>query len=287
MKKFLSSLFIFVLLPCLCLAEDPSLPQNFLFDDSDIIIKAPEKTQKVKTETNENDKINAINQAKNLLEKQPTKLQSKNLPKTKIQKSYQTNTPSYQKKFKEAPFGLLWEASIADTRNQGVQLSATNMKDYTNSFLANHLPKPISFFDKIYLVFGKEDALYRILAYSQLINDDASASIVLKQYDTFSELLNKKYGNKETFFTPTIIVKTIRNAQDKEEKIEEKAPLGNPEFLSQLQAGTSMLYSTYYNDDVAAALSISVDGDKKSYIVIDYKNLNILKKQEAKTLDAL
>ena len=135
--------------------------------------------------------------------------------------------------------------------------------------------------------FGKEDELYRILAYSELIDDNTSASKALKQYYTFSDLLNKKYGNKEEFFTPTTIVKTIKNSQGKEEQIEEKSSIGNPEFLSQLQSGTSVLYSTYYNDEVAVALSIGVDGDEKSYIVIDYKNLNTIKKQETKTLDAL
>ena len=287
MKKILLSLLIFTLLPHLCLAENNALPQNFLFDDSDIIIKAPEETQETKKATNESDKINAVNQAKNLLNQKPLKLRHETFPKLKKQKISLDTFSTQPQNIKEAPFGLSWSASIANTRNQGVQLSKVDMKDYSNSFLATHLPKPIAFFNKVYLVFGKEDELYRILAYSELIDDDASASKALKQYYNFSDLLNKKYGNKEEFFTPTTIVKIIKNSQGKEEQIEEKAPIGNPEFLSQLQSGTSVLYSTYYNDEVAAALSIGVDGDKKSYIVIDYKNLNTIKKQEAKTLDAL
>ena len=69
--------------------------------------------------------------------------------------------------------------------------------------------------------------------------------------------------------------------------VSKEAPIGNPDFLNQLQQGTATLYSTFHNDEVGAALAINVDGNKKSYIVIDYKNLKILKAQENKTLDAL
>ena len=109
----------------------------------------------------------------------------------------------------------------------------------------------------------------------------------MKEYNTYSDYLNKKYGNKQEDYTPAVISKTVTNAQGKEETVTENAPIGNPEFLSQLLSGDAVLFSTYYNNDVAAALSIGVDGDKKTYIVIDYKNLETLKKQEAETLDAL
>ena len=82
-------------------------------------------------------------------------------------------------------------------------------------------------------------------------------------------------------------MKRRKNAQGKEEEITEEHPIGNPNFLAQLQSGEAVLYSTYYDENIASALSIGVDGDKKSYIVIDYRNLDILKKQEEKTLDAL
>ena len=137
------------------------------------------------------------------------------------------------------------------------------------------------------LVFGKEDKLYRILSYSEFIDDDSSATKSLDIYNKYSALLNKKYGNKQEFFTPATVEKTIKNDKGKEEIIKETAPLGNPSFLDQLANGTAVLYSTYNNKEVAAALSIGVDGNKKSYIVIDYKNLSILKEQEQETLDAL
>ena len=39
--------------------------------------------------------------------------------------------------------------------------------------------------------------------------------------------------------------------------------------MTQLENGTAVLFSTYHNDKIEVTLSISVDGDKKSYIVID------------------
>ena len=65
------------------------------------------------------------------------------------------------------------------------------------------------------------------------------------------------------------------------------AAIGNPEFCSQLEAGSAVLYSTFENAEVGAALALNVDGSGKSYIVIDYKNLRILRAKENQTLEAL
>lgn len=289
MKKYLLLFLVSVLLlPGSLLAQDDSLPQNFLFDDADIIVTAPEEpaVQAPSAADKEQAAAAAVSSARSLLDQKPAKLRQKNFPKFKT-REISRSLAKDETETKDAPFGLLWGASIADTRNQGVQLSTADMKDYVNSFLATRLPKPIAFFDRVYIVYGKEDELYRVLAYSRLIDDDASASKVLGYYNTYSELLNKKYGNKEQDFTPAMINKTVKNAKGQDEIVQEAAPIGNQDFLAQLQSGDAVLFSTYYNKDVAAALSIGVDGDEKSYIVIDYKNLQILEKQEAKTLDAL
>lgn len=286
-KVFLPLFFIAFLQPVTTSAQDSALPPNFLFDDTDIMVSAPEEVSAPTPEINaEEAAAEAVSSARDLLNRQPVKLRQKNFPQFK-------NTPAgipfakTASKTEDAPFGLLWGATIADTRNQGVRLTVAEMKDYPNSFLAQSLPKPIDFFEQIYVVYGDEDELYRILAYSKKITDDASASKILHEYDTYAALLDKKYGNKEQDFTPALINKTVKNAQGRDETVQEPAPIGNPEFLAQLQAGTAVLFSTYHNDNIAAALSIGVDGDKKSYIVIDYKNLRILKKQEAEMLDAL
>jgi hypothetical protein len=285
MKKTLSLPFMVTLLFSFAsLAQEQTLPQNFLFDDSDIIISVEDSSQKANNKADETEIEDAVSSARKLLKQKPTKLRQQNFPTFKSR-----NIASSQNltEAKDAPFGLLWGSSIADTRRQGVQLSVVEMKDYLNSFLATRLPKPINFFERIYVVYGKEDKLYRILAYSRLLDDDASASKALSAYQNYSDLLNKKYGHQEDDITLATVTKMIKNAQGREEEVEEQAPIGNPNFLQQLESGEAVIFSTYYNDEVAAALSIGVDGDKKSYIVVDYKNLKILEEQEAKTLDAL
>ena len=265
-------------------AEDDYTSPNLLFDDSDIIVRA-ETTASQSQDANKQSEEQAVNSAKALLNQTPRKLISEEIPAFKsIQKTLpQTNSAQTF----PAPFGLLWNASIATTRNQGVLLDFVEMKDHPNSYQASRLPKMVDFFDRIYLSFGDTDELYRILAYSQLVDDDASANKILSYYKTYSEYLNKKYGNMKQEFIPAKVAKKNKDAHGKEIITEEDAPIGNPEFLTQLENGTAVLFSTYHNDKIEVTLSISVDGDKKSYIVIDYRNLQVIKQQENSTIDAL
>lgn len=189
-----------------------------------------------------------------------------------------------------APFGLLWKASIEATKNLGVILTPIEQKDYVNSFAATHLPKDPKGFREVYLTFGEENELWRMIAYGEFINDTPDAAKVLKEYRMYSRLLSRKYGNAKEFFTPATktIQKTVReNGQDvvKTEQIPE--PMGNPNFLKQLQSGEADLYSTFEGDNIGAALAINVDGDGKSYIIINYTNIKILKEREEETLDIL
>ena len=289
MKLFFTSFFATILSVQVSFAQNNGLDQSFLFDEGDIIVRAQESSSADNNKNNvsEEDINSAINQAKNLLNQQPARLPKIEIPEMKNIQTKKINATVAPEKLAEAPFGLFWGASQTATENQGVILQRTELKDYENSFLATSLPKPISFFNRVYVVFGKDDKLYRILSYSQFINDDSSAQKTLDEYNKYSQLLNKKYGNKQVFFTPAILEKTVKVGKDKEEIIKEKAPLGNPDFLNQLASGKAVLYSTYHNKDVATALSIGVDGEKKSYIVIDYRNLKIIQEQEAATLDAL
>ena len=289
MKRF--ALLIMPLLLSTNLSAAQEVDQSFLFDEEDIVVRVKEdKTNKEDKKIKSEDINNATDLAKTLLDQRPVKLPKINLPEFKSveqnDRSQDTKKQSIEK-LKEAPFGLFWGANETTTQNQGVVLKKTDIKDYVNSYTATSLPKPIDFFDRVYIVFGKDNELYRILAYSKFIDDDSSASQTMKQYKKYSKLLEKKYGHKETFFTPATIETTVKNNKGEDEIVKREAPAGNPEFLSQLASGQAVIYSTYHNNDVAAALSISVDGDKKSYIVIDYKNLSILKEQEQETLDAL
>lgn len=260
-------------------AQNNNSSDNLLFDDSDIIVRATVSAPN--SADNGNYDAKAAAQARDLLKSAPRRLEApepvsfKTTPGGRTKKSATTFA---------APFGLLWNADIETTRNQDVELTPVDMKDHPNSYEATRLPKKIDFFDKVYISFGEEDELQRILAYSHAIDDNASASQTLQYYKTFSENLNKKYGNMQQFFTPAPIEE---KKEGEKEAPKEDNSIGNPQFLSQLAQGTAILYSTYHNNDVSATLSINVDGEQKSFIVIDYSNLQVIKQQEKTTFDAL
>ena len=190
-------------------------------------------------------------------------------------------------KLSPAPFGLNWGATILDTQDLGVTLTPIGEKDYVNSFSAGNLPKPLNGFRSIDLTFGVENELWRIIAYSDFMQDTPDAAIVLRQYRRFYQLLERKYGNAQQFFTPQPTTETPQQtpAVQKTPKIDNS--IGNPHFLAQLQSGEAELYATFEGNDVGAALSVNVDGSGRSYIVIDYKNLKILRQREEQALDAL
>ena len=189
-----------------------------------------------------------------------------------------------------APFGLLWKASVATIKNMGVILTPAEQEDYVNSFVATQLPVDAKNFRRIQLTFGEEDELWRIIGYGDFINDTPSASKGLRMYEMYARLLNQKYGNQKDFYTPAM--KTIEKevvVQGRQTIQTEQVPekMGNPNFLSQLQQGTASLYSTFEGNGIGVALALNVDGDGKSYIVIDYKNLKILQEREDEALNIL
>ena len=73
----------------------------------------------------------------------------------------------------------------------------------------------------------------------------------------------------------------------KTETVQQEQAIGNPNFLQELQNGQAFLYATFDNSKVGAALSVNVDGDGKSYITVEYKNLTIMRAREQSTMDAL
>lgn len=271
MNKLLAALlFMLTALPARAQDSD-SLYRNILIDDSGYV--DPEAAEDAKAA------------ARKLLSAKPQELKRANFPKLR-QKSAKAVLPS-DSKIQAAPFGLMWGATIADTKNQGIQLTVAGDKDYVNTFAAAHLPKSLDDFSRVDITFGEQDELWRIIAYGEPQADTPEASKVLRLYKIYNDLLTKKYGHAQQFFTPAQI--PVQKTDDKGRPItvDEPAPIGNPDFLAQLQQGTAVLYSTYYNDEIGAALAVNVDGDGKSYIVIDYKNLKILREREKQTLDAL
>ena len=295
-KKTLFTLFSFLLSVTIAPAQEngSDFYQDILISDE---VKAQIREDKANTLLQQKG-ADAQSQARSLLQKKARPLEI-DVPKVKRRTQKDTpkiptaapaaNTPQAQD-LASAPFGLLWGAPVSTINNMGVILKPIEEKDYRNVFVAEHLPKDAKGFREINLVFGEEDELWRIIAIGDFIDDDAAASKILREYRKYYRLLTRKYGNPKEFFTPKINVvekKVYQNGQFT--MVEEKvpAPMGNPDFLAQLQSGEAELYSTFEGNNIGAALAINVDGEGKSYIIIDYKNLKILQSREDETLDIL
>lgn len=259
---------------------DPDLYRSLLISEEDFARAAPVPEQPSSADAADA----ARTEARKLLQTSPRTLRRQNFPKLR---QHNRQTAVLSQDAQSGPFGLIWGASIAETRNQGINLRPVGEKDYVNNFSATRLPKSVSGFSRIDVTFGEDNRLWRIIAYGRLLDDNARASLAMQEYQKYNRLLTQKYGHAEEFYTPAQIDKVQKDARGRETTVQEAAPIGNPDFLSQLQSGAADLYSTYYNDEVGAALAVNVDGDGKSYIVIDYKNLNIMHQMENKTLDAL
>ena len=194
-------------------------------------------------------------------------------------------------KYGEAPFGLSWGATYNQTKALGVDMERVERKDSVNDFIVTKLPKPIADFRQVIVSFGENNSLWRLTAYGSLLNDDASASKALHLYRKYYGLLERKYGNAKEFFTPkiTTVEKKVKDEYgvDKVEIEKISEPIGGADFLAELKSGQAVLYATFEDQDVGAALAVNVDGDGKSYIIIDYTNLRIFREREEQTLDAL
>lgn len=268
MKKVL--LIIFLGVANLANAQDVSdVYSNILISEE---IKQQEQANK------------AILDAKALASKrlQNLKIKSPALPKRAPKAPAKVASPYIS----PAPFGLVWGASSEAIKVLGVRLAPALEKDYVQSFDATYLPKAIQDFRKTVLTFGQEDELWRILSYGEFITDDKSASLVLAQYKKYYNMLSKKYGNAKEFYTPKII-QVEKIVDYKPQTIDVPQQIGNPDFLSQLESGEAVLYATFEDATVGAALSVNVDGNGQSYILLDYKNLKLFKQREEQTIDAL
>lgn len=279
MKKFLA-IFAFVgIIPCgQALAQDTSnFYESILISDD---MKLEENSDSAKAK------------ASKLLDTKPVPVKIKAPQLRRNMKSSKSDTSKKpQINYGSAPFGLTWGLSMNDIKNMGVVLEKTGAKDYVNSFSATYLPNPVNEFRDIVLTFGEEDRLWRIIAYGNFIKDDAKASKVMNIYNRYYKLLTQKYGNEQQFYTPKVtnVDKTVDIGSGRTKIVTEQRnePIGGANFLQELQSGEANLYSTFENGKVGVALAVNVDGQGRSYIIIDYKNLEIMKDRDNSTLKAL
>lgn len=239
---------------------------------------------------------NAQNDAIKLLKQEPKKLeiqtQGKSIFSRNKPKQVQTNDTA---KYGEAPFGLNWGFSVESTQKSGVVLKEAVIKDRPRNYSASFLPKSLPDFNKYVLNFGLQNKLWNITAYGTPIIDDDSASKSLKEYNKYADLLNVKYGNKKELYEPkiSIIEEVIKSKNQKGEEVEEVKrtevveKIGGKTFLKDLKEKKTSLETTFSNNETGVILILEVDPSGKSYIIIDYRNLTLIKEQEQKILDAI
>lgn len=190
-----------------------------------------------------------------------------------------------------APMGLKWLATVDEIKYLHVRLDPVERKDLPNSYLATNLPNPVSAFREILLSFGESEALWRIEAYGNFIEDDDTAAKGLEEYSKYYQLLEKKYGNAHEFYTPAAVnVDEIVVNEDGTQSINtttRKIPRGGSGFLQTLANGEATLYATFENGMVGVTLTLLADGDNQTYIVIDYKNLSVVRKEKEELYNAL
>lgn len=94
----------------------------------------------------------------------------------------------------EAPFGLLWGASVEEIRRLGVDLRENDQRDFGDSYLATKLPKALADQEGTFLSFGHDNKLWRITAISRLFDNNPHGTEVKNRYNDLSAVLTDKYS---------------------------------------------------------------------------------------------
>lgn len=222
-------------------------------------------------------------EAGKILDSRPTALKIK--PVSKQIEKVQDVKP--QTIYTPAPFGLSWLAPRKDIEDLKVYLTPIELKDTPETYKAINLPKSVSDFKEVDISFGDNNQLWRIIAYGKPQQDDASASNGLKLYKQYYQMLAKKYGNVQQFYTPAAVDvdETDTDGNVISRKVE--MPLGAEGFLQKLVSGEATLYATFENGKTGVTLALYADGDEQTYIVVDYKDLQAGKQKLEDIYDAL
>lgn len=94
----------------------------------------------------------------------------------------------------EAPFGLIWGASVEEIRGLGIELRENEQRDFGASFLALKLPKALADQEGTFLSFGHDNKLWRVTAVSRLFDNNPHGIEVRSRYNDLSAVLADKYG---------------------------------------------------------------------------------------------
>ena len=114
---------------------------------------------------------------------------------------------------------------------------------------------------------------------------------VKENFQKFYDILEEKYGNGEEFYTP--YVKNVEETIIADDGTTTKTikqyfmQIGDDGFKQKLMSGEVTLYATFENERVAVTLALLADGEGKTYIIVDYKNLKKNEMDLKEVYDAL
>ena len=226
---------------------------------------------------------------KNRIEREKIRQKFLNLEQEKMkpEEKVQNIIDSYE----AAPLGLNWAITPEKMREIGYELEEVIREDYPNSYLIkNAAEKSAKGYENVVISFGENNKLWCINAQTLPQKDDNSAHEILKLYDRYFEALEQKYGNANEHFTPFSYEQEITEGEGKEavvKIVKKENPRGNSDFLNELKTGKAELYATFHNSKVGVTLSVYVDENNMSQLVLDYKNLPLMKKEKESFINNL
>lgn len=200
--------------------------------------------------------------------------------------------------FAQAPFDLFWGASLEYMQHHlGWKVQKVEREGYKNVYQMKHDKHPQNSFSSVSAVFGENNKLWCIFAEGEPLDDDAGASQILALYEKYYEALNAKYGNAEVHFAPYTYEieqpvvqngrQVFQNGRPVVQIITMQNPLGGENFLQELQEGKASLYSTFHNDEIGVTLSLYVDDEGKSHLLLDYKNLPLMENEKSHKMQSV
>ena len=189
--------------------------------------------------------------------------------------------------FEPAPFGLYWNISSEALTEAGYNLQPAQRDGYDNVYAVTNSKQNNQTFELITAIFGKRNHLWCIYAQSKPQKDTPNGSQVLELYRKYYNALETKYGNAQEFFTPRKYPERQEDENGKVNMIEKQSVIGGDDFLYELKNGTSSLFATFESDTIGVTLTVNVNEHNKSFISLDYKNLQIKKSDEDKNFNDL
>ena len=186
--------------------------------------------------------------------------------------------------YDSAPLGLNWGISPEKMTSVGYELEAVEREDYPNSFrIKNYAEKNGKGYENVIVSFGENNELWCINAQTPAQKDEPTAKETLKLYDKYFDALKEKYGNPNEHFSPYTYEQEVQQGEGEDAVtniVKKENPRANPEFLQELKSGKAELYATFHNNIVGVTLSVYVNENSEGQLVLDYKNLPLMKKEK-------